>query len=731
MLRSASFALIVVLLPWIGGCSQSRHATIDPDANPDYLPYRLIEIKRSSKNDYPLRIGSAGATSIYQVQNNWRPEDTLTAVLFKKSGLEGGNTLDQQNFKTRQLDSHYAYDMDGDDTSEVLVSYKTDDSLYFEIVNPYRGSIYRRLVDVGVDRNHNGHWDGDLFIDDVIDINGDGRADVVLFISAGYDLVPRQVVCLDIFNDTLLWRCDVPDQPGPGSIISVVDSTGSPLLIVGGASPCNGYDVNGMSDCNSNLICLNARGDIQWHRVTGPRHSGIHPQPFKYGETGRNCIISQFYTSDREDRLFSFLKVLDLSGRTLDSILFDNPIRRQRVFRYPDENDESIFVSTDGFGLTILNRNLEVTRTVRFPSDFYVDYLGDVVGDARKEIVATDGTSIYLLDGDFNLLAKASRGGVPEVLGQAIAGARIILNAHDQNTYYSIRKNSWTKVIVYKYRNHLIVLLSILIAGLITSAFYQRQLKVKGTVIEEQRRSLARTLTTLRETQAQLVQAERYRNTKDIAGSFAHEIRNVIFPARAWLSKLRAGGAVDEDDSMARGCARAEQSLSKAYDLTEKILLFSKLEDHVRREEVNLEQSVRSVVEELATRIAEQSVAIRISIDGDILVTGDRSYLDIVWRSLLLNSLDALGEKARDGQITITAEDRPLETVVTFEDNGCGIKDSDIGRVFDSFFSTKPNIGIGLGLAFVRKILNMMGGSIAVESEVGRFTRFTISLPRT
>jgi len=67
---------------------------------------------------------------------------------------------------------------------------------------------------------------------------------------------------------------------------------------------------------------------------------------------------------------------------------------------------------------------------------------------------------------------------------------------------------------------------------------------------------------------------------------------------------------------------------------------------------------------------------------------------------------------------------------ITFEDNGRGIPETDIDRIFDPFFSTKAaGSGTGLGLFVTNDIVQAHGGSIEVASEAGRFTRFTILLP--
>jgi signal transduction histidine kinase len=64
-------------------------------------------------------------------------------------------------------------------------------------------------------------------------------------------------------------------------------------------------------------------------------------------------------------------------------------------------------------------------------------------------------------------------------------------------------------------------------------------------------------------------------------------------------------------------------------------------------------------------------------------------------------------------------------------DNGVGIRRDDIDKIFESFYSTKPEAGTGLGLAVVKKIVEVNGGTIEVQSEWGAGSRFTVTLPVT
>ncbi|MEO6171814.1 MAG: ATP-binding protein, partial [Arenimonas sp.] len=101
--------------------------------------------------------------------------------------------------------------------------------------------------------------------------------------------------------------------------------------------------------------------------------------------------------------------------------------------------------------------------------------------------------------------------------------------------------------------------------------------------------------------------------------------------------------------------------------------------------------------------------------------------LNQVWTNLVHNALQAMQHK---GTLTIGLRRDGNWARVSVGDSGCGIPEAIRERIFDAFFTTKPaGEGTGLGLDIVRKIVEKHGGQIAVDSEVGRGTTFTVSLP--
>jgi signal transduction histidine kinase len=141
-----------------------------------------------------------------------------------------------------------------------------------------------------------------------------------------------------------------------------------------------------------------------------------------------------------------------------------------------------------------------------------------------------------------------------------------------------------------------------------------------------------------------------------------------------------------------------------------------------------------SLIEEVLARFdfANLNVDVSLSADNDIPpVMGDVNALNQCFSNLIQNALDAV-EKREKGMITLKVTKGNGEVIVEIEDNGVGIHESLIDRIFEPFFSTKNDgKGIGLGLTLCYEFLKRMGGKIDVKSTLGKGSLFRVILPAT
>jgi PAS domain S-box-containing protein len=139
---------------------------------------------------------------------------------------------------------------------------------------------------------------------------------------------------------------------------------------------------------------------------------------------------------------------------------------------------------------------------------------------------------------------------------------------------------------------------------------------------------------------------------------------------------------------------------------------------------------------EVARSEYKHIAAVEMNLQPLPLVPCNIGELNQVFLNLLVNAahaIEASGKNVSNGWIRITTQHSGADLIITFEDNGCGIKPENLDKIFDPFFTTKEvGKGTGQGLAISRSIVvDRHGGSLDVHSVVGTGTRFTIRLPVT
>jgi signal transduction histidine kinase len=143
---------------------------------------------------------------------------------------------------------------------------------------------------------------------------------------------------------------------------------------------------------------------------------------------------------------------------------------------------------------------------------------------------------------------------------------------------------------------------------------------------------------------------------------------------------------------------------------------------------VDLNRSVADAVEAMQQHAETAGLTLRAELSTDPLyIEGDVFALGRVYRNLILNAIQATAP----GGLVVAATETSGDLVqVRVYDTGCGIAADRLGAVFEDFVTTKRR-GLGLGLAISKKIVEQLGGTISVASEVGKGTTFVLEFPRT
>jgi len=247
-------------------------------------------------------------------------------------------------------------------------------------------------------------------------------------------------------------------------------------------------------------------------------------------------------------------------------------------------------------------------------------------------------------------------------------------------------------------------------------------------------------VTERRSLEDQLAQAQKLESIGLLAGGIAHDFNNLL-GAISVFGELAASDLPSGDPRL-EDLSGIQDAVRRATTLTRQLLAFSRKQ--VLHPKVLDPNALIGELLKILTRLIGEDIEIVTHLDATAgLVRVDPSQLEQVLVNLAVNARDAMPAGGRLVILTgrtrleaIQARERELVSkgeyvVISVSDNGHGMSREIQARVFEPFFSTKGTKGTGLGLATVLGIVRQSGGHIAVHSEPGKGTTFTILLPKT
>jgi signal transduction histidine kinase/ActR/RegA family two-component response regulator len=210
----------------------------------------------------------------------------------------------------------------------------------------------------------------------------------------------------------------------------------------------------------------------------------------------------------------------------------------------------------------------------------------------------------------------------------------------------------------------------------------------------------------------------------------SHDLRQPLQTARMLSSALVRRSS---DPGIHEIAEQQQHALGSAARLLNTLLDLSKLESGTLEPEietVDLSVLFARLREELADLAEQKGVRLRVDASG-LFARSDRQWLRQILQNLLTN---ALRYTPADGEVTLSARDRGDDVSIEVRDTGAGIPPDQLGRIFDEFYRIEPidvgaREGWGLGLSIVRHAAVMLGHRVDVQSEIGRGTTFTLTLP--
>ena len=266
----------------------------------------------------------------------------------------------------------------------------------------------------------------------------------------------------------------------------------------------------------------------------------------------------------------------------------------------------------------------------------------------------------------------------------------------------------------------------------------EREVQRRTADLAKKNKELADTLAKLTRAQSQLVRAEKMASIGQLVAGIAHEINNpvnaianTVGPLRDALEIITQGTSVTSVDEATSDVEHMVRVIQNGARRTQSIV--QALHNYSRTDEERL------VEFDLNRGLDDSLELLRHHLKGHIAVTrrysevgrirGHAGQLNQVFMNLLTNAAQAVS--GRDGAtIDVVTRIHDGQAVIDIVDNGPGIPPEILPKIFDPFFTTKEvGQGSGLGLSIVHGIVERHGGTIEVDSFVGRGTTFTVTLP--
>ena len=249
--------------------------------------------------------------------------------------------------------------------------------------------------------------------------------------------------------------------------------------------------------------------------------------------------------------------------------------------------------------------------------------------------------------------------------------------------------------------------------------------------LKDKTEQLEHHITLLNQARDKLVVNEKLAALGELTAGIAHEINNptAVILGNVELMKFELG---EETDRVNEEIQAIMEQIDRIRNITRSLLQYSRhggVQDEVTWQHINpiVDESITLV----KTGAKKRGIVYHSSLNAKTSVEVNRNQLLQILVNLQMNAIHAMDG---EGNLNISSEDWIEDDVVQgavihVEDEGCGIKEEQLKRIFSPFYTTKRD-GTGLGLSVSQSILSQTGGEIRVASELGKGSRFSVYLPK-
>ncbi len=216
----------------------------------------------------------------------------------------------------------------------------------------------------------------------------------------------------------------------------------------------------------------------------------------------------------------------------------------------------------------------------------------------------------------------------------------------------------------------------------------------------------------------------------DFVSNVSHEMKTPIAVMKNYAELLAAERL--EDGQRIEYAKAVENAATRLSELISNILKLNKLESQKIMPEIenyDICQQLCECILQFEDIWEEREIELETEIEDMVMVKADASLMELVWNNLISN---ALKFTEPGGSVTVSQTSDADHIRIAVSDTGCGMSQDSMEHIFDKFYqgdTSHAKEGNGLGLALVKRVLELMDGSIQVVSEEGKGSTFTVTLP--
>ena len=213
----------------------------------------------------------------------------------------------------------------------------------------------------------------------------------------------------------------------------------------------------------------------------------------------------------------------------------------------------------------------------------------------------------------------------------------------------------------------------------------------------------------------------------DFIANVSHEIKTPLAIIQSYASALGKDELPQEEKK--EYIKTILEASKKLAALVTNVLKLNKLENQeiIQAEPYSLDEQLRCCMLALEDKFDEKNIEFGADLD-EMTITTDESLMEIVWNNLLTNAIKFTG---KNGLVKVELKEAAGKAIVSVSDTGCGMSEETCRRILDRFYqgdTSHSAEGNGLGLALVKRVVDLVEGTITVESEPGKGTTVTVTM---